>query len=718
MVANLGQRVNPASWLQPTMFYLKRPLRLFQSYDRAYLRPDLIAAITVAMIALPQSIAFAVIAELPPQMGIYATIVGGIIGALWGSSDQMQNGPANAVSLLVAASLVSIVAPGSQDYILAAGVMAVMVGVFQLFLGSLRLGVLINFVSHSVIIGFTAGAGILIIIKQLSPLLGVAFSTPNPIVAAQGLVAVFPNIHLPSAALGIGTILLVIFLPRVNRKIPGPLAGIILASAAVFIFNLDEAGVALIGELPRSLPPLAKLPLFDFQLISRLSAGALAVGAIGLVQTTAITRSVSAQTGQRLDSNQEFVGQGIANIFAGFFSGYACAASFARSAVNYKSGAKTPFASIFSSIFVLIAVLVLAPLTAYLPIAALAGVIIPIAYGLIDWSEIGRIWKGAKGDALIMALTLFGALFLDIQFAVLLGILLSLVLYIVRTSTPRVLAVLPDSNYKHFVYRPDGFPCPQLGVIDILGDLYFGAVNHVEELILAQAEQHGDQRFLLIRMNHVNHCDFSGIHMLESVVRTYRDRGGDVFLVRVNRPVAQLMQSTGFDTLFGLDHFLDEDEAIHYLFHRILDPVICIYECPLRVFKECQNLPKQIDLVGIPHETEVPSDYIFSLTSQELWRLMHVDTPPYVIDVREPREFKRGHVPGAHSVPLSTIFLNTVRFPGDQQIVIVCRSSRRSRRAAYALQHMGIMNVAVLEGGMLAWEAAGLLEAIDTFASD
>ncbi len=721
MVANLGQRVNLVNWLQPTLFYLKRPLRMFQTYDRANLRSDLIAAVTVAVIALPQGIAFAVIAELPPEMGIYATVVGGIIGALWGASNQLQNGPANAISLLVAASLVNIATPGTQEFLLAAGLLAVMVGVFQLLLGLFRLGVLVNFVSHSVIIGFAAGAGILIVIKQLSPLLGVSFSTANPIAAAQGLIASFPNIHIPSVIIGVVTMLVVILLPRVNRSIPGPLVGIVLASAIVFVFNLDDAGVALIGELPRSLPPLVSLPLFDFELVSRLTAGALAVGAIGLVQTTAIARSISAQTGQRLDSNQEFVGQGIANIFAGFFSGYACAASFSRTAVNFKTGAKTPFSSIFSSIFVLIAVFALAPLTAYLPIAALAGVIIPIAYGLVDRVEIARIWKGAKGDAFIMVLTLFGSLFLDIQFAVLLGIMLSLILYIVRTSTPRVYAVLPDANYKHFVYRPDVPTCPQLGVIDILGDLYFGAVNHVEELILAQAEQHAEQRFLLIRMNHVNHCDFSGIHMLESVMRVFRDRGGDVFLVRVSSPVSQLMQSTGFDAMLGHDHFLDEDQAIEHLFHRILDPVICIYECPLRVYKECQNLPKQVDLIGIPHESDVPSEHIFSITPEELWRLQHVDTavaPPYVIDVREPREFKRGHVPDSHSVPLSTIFLDTVKFPGDRQIVVVCRSGRRSRRAAYALQHMGVLHVSILAGGILAWEAAGLLEAIDSFGSD
>lgn len=708
--------VKASNYFQIVTYYLQRPIRLFRTYDRADFQPDIIAAVTVAVIALPQSIAFAVIAELPPQMGLYATIVGGIFGALWGSSNQAHNGAANAISLLVASALISTVTPGTREFLLAAGLMAVMAGLFQLIMGLLRLGVLVTFVSHSVIVGFTAGAGILIIIKQIGPLLGVHFSTVNPIEALVGLMEVLVDIHWPTAIIGIVTMLVIALLGKLIPKSPGALFGIVLASLAVFLFKLDKVGVDLIGQLPRTLPPLAKLPLFDLQLIGQLSTGALAVGAIGLVQTVAVARSIAAQTGQRLDSNQEFVGQGIGNIFSGLFSGYACAASFSRSAVNFKTGAKSPMSAIISSLFVLIVMLSLAPLTAFLPKAALAGVIIPIAWGLIDRAEMSRIWRGVKGDAFIMVVTFLGTLFLSIEFAVLLGILFSLTLYIIRTSAPRVHAVIPDENYRHLVYRSGEPLCPQLGIIDILGDLYFGAVTHVEEEITKLAGQNPEQRFLLIRMSRVNTCDFSGIHMLESLVHSYRERGGDLFLMRVSYSVTQLMQSTGFDALLGEDHFLDEDESITHLFYRVLDPVICIYECPHRIFKECLNLPKQVELAGIPHENEIPEGVIFHISPQELWQQIHRDTAvplPVIIDVREPREYRRGHIPDALSVPLPDILLDTVKFPNDRQIVIVCRSSRRSRRAAFTLQEMGIMNVAILDGGMLAWEAAGLLEAVN-----
>lgn len=373
-------------------------------------------------------------------------------------------------------------------------------------------------------------------------------------------------------------------------------------------------------------------------------------------------------------------------------------------------------AAIFSGLFVLVAVFLLAPLAAYLPRAALAGVLIVTAYGLIDRAEIKRIWRGAHGDAAIMVVTFLGTLFLHIEFAVLAGILLSFALYIMRTSAPRVTTVLPDENFRHFIYRPDKEPCPQLNLIDVWGDLYFGAVNYVEEAILAHAEQHPEQRFLLIRMHHVNLCDFSGIHMLENVVRTYRDRGGDVFFVRVCGPVRDIMRSTGFSHHLGEDHYLSDDEAIGYLFHRVLDPAVCIYECPVRAFKECQNLPKYIDVANIPLQEEVVDHAVEEILPGQLWQQLRLGNgarPPLVVDVREPREFRQGHIPEAQLIPLSSLLQQAVHLPQDRQIVLVCRSGRRSHRAACALQRLGRQEVAVLQGGMLAWEAASLLEAVD-----
>lgn len=727
MIAELGAKVNLQQSFKPAATYLKRPYTILTTYDRNNLRPDLMAGLTVAVILLPQAIAFALVAELPPQMGIYAAIVGALVGALWGSSHQLHTGPANAISLLVFASLSTVVQPGTDQFIIAAGLMAVMVGILQLVLGLARLGILVNFVSHSVIVGFATGAGILIVIKQIKPLLGLSFDASNILGTLHGIVTNLDTAHIATAVVGVSTMVVMIVTRKINPKLPTALISMIASSIMVAALSLQENGVAVIGELTASLPPLADLPVFNLELLGSLSAGALAVAAIGLVETAAIARSVATQTGQRLDSNQEFVGQGLANISMGFLSGFAGAGSFSRTAVNFDNNAKTGMAAVFSAILVLIALFTIGPLGAYLPVSALAGVLIITAFGMIDKEEIRRILQSTPGEASILLLTFFGTLFLHIEFAVLLGIILSFVMYILRTSAPRVHEVKPDNNYKHFLYQPNKPSCPQLGIIEILGDLYFGAVHFVEEYILDHMEKNPEQRYLLIRMHNVNNCDFSGIHMLESVVKAYRDRGGDVYLVRPQYHVKKIFERTDFiEELLGEDHLLDKDTAIQEIFNHILDPAICIYECPVRVFKECANLPKRVDLTGIPSEHEVAVERLLTVEPRTLWQQLKTSdlinqhavngfemNPPVVVDVREPREFRQGHIMQAESIPLSTILSDDVKFPTDRQIVLVCRSGRRSRRAAAALQGVGCMNVAVMQGGMQAWEAEGLLEAVD-----
>jgi SulP family sulfate permease len=609
-----------------------------------------------------------------------------------------------------------IAASNSQDFIAAAGVMAVMVGVFRLVMGLAYLGMLVNFVSDSVIIGFTAGAGILISINQLRPLLRLDIpSSPGLVETIQDITISRGDIHLPSLILGLGTIIVIVVLARLSRKLPAPLVAILAVSAVVGLLRLDQLGVRTIGELPRSLPPLSRLPLFDLQLFGQLSSGALAVGAIGLVEAMSIARAIASQTGQRLDSNQEFVGQGLANIACGFFSGYTCSGSFTRSAVCYRSGAQTPMASVFSGFFVLIIMLALAPFGAFVPRAALAGILILTAIGMIDRVEIARIWRGAPGDVLIMVMTFLATLFLPLQFAVLTGILVSFAVYILRTSVPRVVPVLPDQDFRHFVPQAQRPPCPQLAIFTILGDLYFGAVNHIEKNIHNYLASYPSQRFILLRMHSVNHCDISGIHALESILRACRDRGGDLFLMRVQEPVRRVMQATGFYDKLGSGNFLSEDDAIPYLFYKILDPAICIYESEARVFLECQNLPKRIiypDGISLPIPAPT-AEQIRLISPQELWKALRQPGPPLIVDVREPREFKRGHIPQAQLIPLPRLLAEAHEFPADRQVVLVCQGGRRSSRAAYILNRKGFSNITVMQGGMLAWENAGLLEAVE-----
>jgi SulP family sulfate permease len=487
----------------------------------------------------------------------------------------------------------------------------------------------------------------------------------------------------------------------------------VVSGAVVAVSGLDAQGMALVGKLPRGLPPFVSLPLLDRELLGKLVTGSIAVAAIGLVEAVSIARSISAQTGQRLDSNQEFVGQGLANIACAFFSGYVCSGSFTRSAVNYEAGAKTALSNLFVSAFVLTAMILLAPLAAYVPLASLAGVVILTAAGLIDYRAISRIWQSRHADRLIMGATLLATLVLPLQFAVLSGIGLSVLTYLIRTTTPRVRTVLPTEDYEHFAHEPGRPLCPQLAVVEILGDLYFGAVSHIEEYILDLMARHPDQRYLLLRMQSVEQCDLSGIHALENIVRAYRDRGGDVYMVRVREPVLALMASASFAELLGADHFLSPSAAIGHLFYYVIDPAICIYECPVRAWRECQNLPKQRYPSEVRLEVERGSEGVPTITAPALWQDLRSPSPPDVIDVREPREFERGHVPQAQSIPLPVLVNHLDRVPRDGPVVLVCRSGRRSARAAAYLRQQGYEDAHVLEGGMIAWENAHLLEAVD-----
>jgi len=697
-------------WFSDDGAYFTRPIQVIAGFRLATLRPDLIAGLTIAVVLLPQAIAYAMIAELPPQMGLYTAIVAAVVGALWGSSRHLHTGPTNASSLLVLATLLTVASPGTPEFLVAAGVLAVMVGVLKVVMGLARMGALVNFVSDSVVVGFTGGAAVLISVNQLRHLLRIDLpSRPVFLDTCAELMLNIDVAHIPSAALGIATLVLVLVLKRLRPRWPGALMSMVLAAVVTGVFQLDERGVLVLGELPRTLPPLTRLPVLDLELIGRLSAGALAIAGIGLVEAMSISRSVAAQTGQRLDSNQEFVGQGLASIACGFLSGYTASGSFTRTQVNYDSGGRRPLAAASSGLWVLIALFLLAPLAVYLPQTAVVGVLLATAWGMVDRAEIMRIMRSSRGDSTILIATFLATLVLPLEIAVLAGIFVSFARYLIRTSSPTVSEVVPDDTYAHLVPLRNRRPgCPQLGIVEIEGSLYFGAVNHVEEELARMRERRPGLVFLLLRMQRVNHCDVSGIHMLETLVRRFRDRGGDVFLEGVRPRVLHLMSLSGFLRTLGHRHVLRKENTIGHLFHDILHPGICIYECEHRVFAECQGLPKHAESVDHDNLMDVASHKIEQLRPSELHDLLADDPESVlVVDVGEEREFDRAHVPGSINRPLSRLAHTDPDLPRDTTIVCISRIGRRSTLAAQILYSHGYENVRNLYGGGLGWEAAG-----------
>lgn len=691
---------------------LARPVEILRSYKMVRVRPDAVAGLTVAVVAIPQSIAYASIAGLPPFYGLYAAAVAAIVGSLWGSSRYLNTGPTNAISILVLSILTPLAAIGSAEYLMAASLMAVMVGVFCIIFGFAGLGVLVNFASRAVLLGFTAGAGVLIAAGQLKNFL--LLDVPRSPHLWHSMVAVMEHLgetHWPSLLLGIGTLTAMMIISKTAPRLPAALMALTGAGILVAVVGVERLGVAVIGQIPREMPNLTSFSLgwmWENDVVGALVTGSMAVAAMGLVEAVSIAREISRQSGERLDINQELVGQGMANVATGLFSGYACSGSFTRSAINFQSGARTQISGVFCGLFVLAGVLAFGPAAAYLPKAALAGMIMVIAYRMVDWNGVKRVMRTSRSETGIMVSTFVATLVFPLEFAVLAGVILSLAIYIYKSSLPSVHPVVPDPTFRHFVEREHAPCCNQLGVINIQGALFFGAASHVEDELLANHEANPGQNHLLLRMHGVHQCDLAGIDVLEGIVRLYRDAGGDVYLVQVRPEVRRIMVTSGFEALLGADRFLEQEEAIEWLFENAIDPAVCIYECEHRVFAECQPLekhPYDLRLPAYPARFHYPER---QLTVTEFEDALRVDRKNGIlIDVREFGEFRQGHVAGAELVPLRHIIEDAEQLPRDRPIFLMCRSGRRSTRAMHWLIGLGFEHVVNLKGGLLSWKAMG-----------
>ncbi len=463
------------------------------SVTRETLRADLIAGLTGAVIVLPQGVAFAMIAGLPPEYGLYTAIITPIIAALFGSSRHLISGPTTAISIVVFASISPLAEPGTADFVRLALTLTFLAGVVQLSFGLARLGALVNFVSHSVVVGFTAGAAALIATSQLKHILGIALPSGSDFVATWehlGAHIADTNFYVLAVA-GItlaSAILFKIFRPRW----PGLLLAMVIGSLLSLVLGGAQHGVALVGQLPAHLPPLSS-PDFSMTTLKSLGSSAFAIALLGLIEAVSIARSIGTRSHQRIDGSQEFIGQGLSNVVGSFFSSYAGSGSFTRSGINYQVGAKTPLAAIFAAGLLAVILMTVAPLTAYLPIPAMGGVILLVAYNLVDFHHIHKLFRLGPSEATVLATTFFATLFLELEFAIYLGVFLSLTLYLNRTSKPHIAELSPDpDDDKRKLTNIASKPlttCPQLKIIRIDGSLFFGAVNHVAEKLQHSASR-------------------------------------------------------------------------------------------------------------------------------------------------------------------------------------------------------------------------------------
>lgn len=575
------------TWLFPFLQWLPK-------VTKRDLRADFIAGLTGAIVVLPQGVAFATIAGMPPQYGLYAGMIPAIVAALFGSSRQLVSGPTTAASVVLFSALSIHATPGSADYVVLALTLTFMVGVFELALGLARMGSLVNFISHSVVVGFTAGAALLIAAKQLKHFFGVDMDSSGhltEIVARffQHLEGINPYATLVAVVTLVAGLIAKRWLKQVPYMIVALLVGTLLSVALNYYLGVNVTHIALVGALPDSFPPLSA-PSLTLENIKMLAPASFAVTLFALTEAVSIGRSMAARGGYSLNGNQEFIGQGLSNLAGAFFSGYVSTGSFNRTGVNVEAGAKTPLAAVFAGLLLMCVVVLVAPLAAYLPKAAMAGILFLVAWGLIDWHEIRAIFKFSVRESAVFLVTFLGAIFLDLEFAIFAGVFLSLVLYLEKVAKPRVLIRTPDKNLPNHAFssEPDLPQCPQLSFIRIDGSLFFGSVSHLEETFAKLRAQSPKQVHLGIVCDGINFADLQGSHVLHKEAHIRRKLGGNVYLINVKEGLWEALEACGcFEAEGARNVFQSKAAAIHAIYQK-LDKERC-KTCTIRLFKECNN---------------------------------------------------------------------------------------------------------------------------------
>lgn len=561
--------------------------------NRETLRADGMAGLTGAVIVLPQGVAFATLAGLPPQYGLYAAMVPAVVAALFGSSWHLVSGPTNVISILIFASLSPLAAPGGPEYVRMVLTLTLFAGIMQLAMGLARMGVLVNFISHTVVISFTAGAACLILAAQIGNFFGIDIPRGASFLETLSeLLLHLENVNLYATVVGAATLLAGLLTRRRFPKFPymvaAMLAGGLLAAVLNAIFGAEVTGIETVGALPAALPALSTPDLSPGVLRKTLPV-ALAVTILGLTEAVSIARAIAVRSGQRIDANQEFIGQGLSNIAGSFFSGYASSGSFNRSGANFESGARTPLAAVFSALLLIAIVSAVGPLVSHLPLAVMAAILFMVAWGLFDMRHIRNILRTSRQEAVVMLVTFGAALFADLEFAIFAGVLLSLMLYLTRTSHPLVLDVKPDPAPDSYHYSADsGLPdCPQLKMVRINGSLFFGAVDHVQRSLEQIDASNPRQKHALVVASGINFVDIAGAEMLAHEARRRRRIGGGLYFYRLKDAVRALLERGGYTAHIGPDNIFPVKTRAVGMIYRKLDPEIC-RSCRVRIFRECR----------------------------------------------------------------------------------------------------------------------------------
>lgn len=554
---------------------LKRYFPIFDwlpRYQKQWLSGDLSAGITVGIMLIPQGMAYAMIAGLPPVFGLYAALVPQIVYALMGTSRQLAVGPVAMDSLLVASGLGALALSGLEEYIAMALFLALFMGGIQLLFGLLKMGFLVNFLSKPVISGFTSAAAIIIGLSQLKHLLGTDIEGSSQIhILLSNAFKTLGDTNLFTLALGIAAIVVIRMLKKINRKIPGALVAVVLGVLAVYFLGLSSSGVRIVGEVPDGLPALT-LPALDTARISELFPIALTLALIAFMEAISVAKAVEEKRGENhVKANQELVALGASNIVGSLFQSYPTTGGFSRTAVNDQAGANTGLASLISSAVVGLTLLFLTPAFYYLPNAVLAAIIMVAVFGLIDLKYPARLWKNRKDEFVLLVITFLLTLGLGIKEGILLGVLASLLLLVYRTSKPHIAILGRIRDTPHF-RNLDRFATDTENPEDFLilrfdGQLFFGNKDYFREQLQKQIEKKGEGlQYVILNAEAVNYIDSTAVFMLRSLVADLKKENIRFAVAGAIGPTRDILYTSGLIEDIGPENlFSNTNEAFTHL---------------------------------------------------------------------------------------------------------------------------------------------------------
>lgn len=549
-----------------------------KNYGRAQLSGDLIAAVIVTIMLIPQSLAYALLAGLPPEAGLYASIVPILLYAAFGTSNALAVGPVAVVSLMTAATVGEVAAQGTAGYAVAALTLALLSGTMLLLMGLLRLGFVANFLSHPVIAGFITASGILIAFSQLKHILGIPAAGHTLPEIVESLSHNLGQLNILTLIIGIAATAFLFWVrkgmkrtligmgtePRIAdiAQKAGPVAAVVFTTLAVWVFGLDEKGVRIVGSVPQSLPPFT-LPSFAPELVSALFLPALLISIIGFVESISVAETLAAKKRQRIDPDQELIGLGAANIGAAFSGGYPVTGGFARSVVNFDAGAETPAAGAFTAIGLAFAAVALTPLIYFLPTATLAATIIVAVLSLVDLTILKHTWRYSRADFAAVFSTILLTLGLGVEAGVAAGVLISVALHLYKTSRPHVAEVglVPGTQHFRNIRRHTVEIDPSLLTLRIDESLYFVNARFLESLIRDRLAQNSKVKNIVLMCSAVNEIDYSALETLESLNEWLTDIGVGLHLSEVKGPVMDRLKRGHFPDELNGQIFMSQYDA-------------------------------------------------------------------------------------------------------------------------------------------------------------